>query len=148
VTIGEADTVEAVAGWLPEEAVPLVASGGGIGPEQKGPTLLLAEHHGQPAGYAELIEVQTLLYDGVWIESLAASNELVRAALIHEVANRAAAAGLEEVGMMAPEQDLPLHQALRGAGFRSLGDFDWFRADLPLPGLASAQTGAASEDHV
>jgi hypothetical protein len=95
-----------------------------------------------------LIEVQTLLYDGVWIESLAAPNELVRAALIHDAANRATAAGLEEIGMMAPEQDLPLRQALRGGGFRSLGGFDWFRADLPLPGLASAQTEATGEDHV
>jgi L-amino acid N-acyltransferase YncA len=141
VTIGEVDTVEALAEWLPEGAAPLAAVGGGT-------SLLLAEHQGQASGYAELLEVQTLLYEGVWIESLAASNELVRAALIHGTVNRAVAAGLDEIGMMAPEQDLPLRQTLREAGFRSLGSFDWFRADLPLPGLASAQAGATGEDHV
>jgi hypothetical protein len=141
VTIGEVHSVEALSEWLPTGVASLPSVGAGT-------TLLQAEHLGQASGYAELLEVQTLLYQGVWIESLAASNELVRAALIHSTVNRAVAAGLVEIGMMAPEQDLPLRQALREAGFRSLGSFDWFRADLPLPGLASAQAGATGEDHV
>jgi L-amino acid N-acyltransferase YncA len=141
VTIGEVDTVGSLAQWLPKGAAPLAGVGNGT-------SLLLAEHHGQPSGYAELLEVQTLLYEGVWIESLVASNDLVRAALIHETVNRAVAAGLDEIGMMAPEQDLPLRQTLRKAGFRSLGSFDWFSADLPLPGLASAPAGTTGEDYV
>jgi ribosomal protein S18 acetylase RimI-like enzyme len=141
VTIGEVDSVEALVEWLPEGAAPRPAIGSAT-------SLLLAEHQGQPSGYAELLAVQTLLYQGVWIESLAASNELVRLALIHETVNRAATAGLDEIGMMAPEQDLPLRQTLREAGFRSLGSFDWFVADLPLPGLAAAQAGPTGEAHV
>jgi hypothetical protein len=141
VTIGEVGSVEELAEWLPKDPAPPVAVGSGT-------SLLLAEQQGQPAGYAELIEVQTLLYAGVWIESLGSSNELVRAALIHEAVNRAAALGLDEIGMMAPEHDTPLRQTLRESGFRSLGHFDWFRADLPLPGLASAQAGETREDHV
>ena len=141
VTIGEVDRLETLAEWLPEGVVPRAAIGSAT-------TLLRAEHQGQPSGYAELLEVQTLLYQGVWIESLAASNELVRLALIHETVNRAATAGLDEIGMMAPEQDLPLRQTLREAGFRSLGSFDWFVAGLPLPGLASAKAGPTGEVHV
>jgi L-amino acid N-acyltransferase YncA len=144
VTIGETDAVEAIAQWLPEGDAPIIGHQGETSPPRESSTLLLAEIHGQPAGYAELIEVQTLLYAGVWIESLVASNELARAALLHEAVNRATAAGLDEIGMMAPQSDLPLRQALREAGFRSLGEFDWFRADLPLPGLASAEAGEAN----
>jgi ribosomal protein S18 acetylase RimI-like enzyme len=146
VTIRETDAVEAIAEWLPEGDVPMIGHRGETNLAKEGPILLLAKVHGQPAGYAELIEVQTLLYAGMWIESLAASNELVRAALLHEVVNRATAAGVDEIGMMVPENDLPLRQVLREAGFRSLGEFDWFRADLPLPGLASAEAG--KENHV
>jgi GNAT superfamily N-acetyltransferase len=144
VTIRETDAVEDIAQWLPEGDVSILGHRGETSPAKEGTILLLAEVHGQPAGYIELIEVQTLLYAGVWIESLAASNELVRAALLHGAVNRATAAGLDEIGMMAPQNDLPLRQALREAGFRSLGEFDWFRADLPLPGLASAETGEAN----
>lgn len=139
VTIQETDAVEAIAGWLPEGEVPLMRHRGGTSLAKEGPILLLANYHGRPAGYAELIEVQTLLYAGMWIESLAASNELVRAALLHDIVYRATAAGVDEIGMMVPENELPLRQALREVGFRSLGEFDWFRADLPLPGLASAE---------
>jgi len=146
VTIRETDTVAAIAEWLPEGDVPVIGHRGETSPAKEGPILLLAEYHGQPAGYAELIVVQTLLYAGMWIESLAASNELVRAALVHEVVSRATAAGVDEIGMMVLENDLPLRQALREAGFRSLGEFDWFRVDLPLPGLASAEAG--EENHV
>jgi GNAT superfamily N-acetyltransferase len=146
VTIRETNTVEAIAEWLPEGDLPIIGQQGETSLAKEGPILLLAKYHGQAAGYAELIEVQTLLYAGIWIESLAASNELVRAALLHEIVYRATASGVDEIGMMVSENELPLRQALREAGFRSLGEFDWFRADLPLPGLAPA--GAGEENHV
>jgi hypothetical protein len=44
---------------------------------------------------------------------------------------------LDEIGMMVPEDEPPLQETLLAAGFRSLGDFDWLRAELPLPGLAA-----------
>jgi hypothetical protein len=139
--VDQVDEAEAVAEWLPEDTGPLVSDDGVGSPELEPPILLLAKQHGQAAGYVELVKVQTLLYGGMWIESLSASNELNRAALIHGAVNRAAAAGVDEIGMMAPEQDLSLRQGLREAGFRTLGGFDWFRADLPLPGLASDRPG-------
>jgi ribosomal protein S18 acetylase RimI-like enzyme len=119
-----ADLVEAV-DWLPDLAPVEVA-----GPP--GPTLLLARQKGQPVGYAELVAVETLLYRGVWIESLSASTTVVRSALIHRALAWAAAADLDEVGAMVPEDDRSWQEALRVAGFRSLGDFWWLVAHLPI----------------
>jgi ribosomal protein S18 acetylase RimI-like enzyme len=134
LTVREAAGVGEVAEWLGGEGVP---DGSGARQEAQEFTLLLAEQDGQTAGYAELIEVQTLLYRGLWIESMAASTQIARAALIHSVLSQAAAAGLDEVGAMVPEGDRPWQKALLDAGFRSLGDFHWFRADLPLPEMAT-----------
>jgi GNAT superfamily N-acetyltransferase len=139
VKVHEAASIEEAAGWLPVDAAP-GPSGQSAPVRTPSPTLLLAERHGQPAGYAELVEVDTLLYHGVWIESVAASVQLVRSALIHEAVSWAIAARLDEIGMMAPERDQDLREALRSAGFRSLGMFDWLKAKLPLPGLASPPT--------
>jgi len=99
-------------------------------------TFLLARQNGRPAGYAELIEVQTILYRGIWIERLAASNQAVSAVLIQAAIDRAAAGGLDEVGAMAPAANQALQKALLAAGFSSAGDFHWFTAGLPLPELA------------
>jgi len=116
-----------IAGWLAEPPPP------GSTP---GLTILLAEQAGQLAGYTELLDVQTLLYRGTWIESLVATSRAVRGALIRGALARAIAAGLDEIGAMVPEQDRALQQALRMAQFRSLGEFFWLQADLPLPGVA------------
>lgn len=101
----------------------------------KGPSafLLLAEHHGRPAGYAELIPVQTILYRGIWIEAVDASSPLVRTALLRETVELAMAADLDEIGMMVPRSDHALQETLLTAGFRSLGGFYWLWATLPLP---------------
>jgi ribosomal protein S18 acetylase RimI-like enzyme len=111
-----------------------------------GLSLLVAEEGGGAAGYAELLEVQTLLYRGFWIESLAAASHWVRLALVQAVLARAAAAGLDEVGAMVPAGDLAWQQALLDVGFQSLGDFGWLLARLPLPGLA-AGVGAGGGSH-
>jgi len=100
-----------------------------------GLTLLLAEQHGRPAGHAELIEVETLLYHGIWIESLAASSRTLRETLVYQAMYRAMAAGLDEVSAMVPRQNQPLRHTLLAAGFRSLGAYRWFTADLPLSDL-------------
>lgn len=151
VTVREAVSIKEVAGWLPEDAVPGALDELEDGQERQGLTLLVAEVHGRPAGYAELLEVQTLLYRGIWIESLSASapsvgteqinTALVRGALIHEAVNRASAAGLDEIGILVPERDQAVREGLQSAGFRSLGAFDWLAAVLPLPGLAASDPG-------
>lgn len=137
VMVQEAASLEEAAEWLQGDTVPGVSGQPTTERGEEALTLLLAEHQDQPDGYAELIEVQTLLYRGAWIESLTTSKQLVRAALSHAAANWATSAGLDEIGMMVPERDQALREALRSAGFRSLGAFDWLRAPLPLPGLAS-----------
>ncbi|MFN2289622.1 MAG: GNAT family N-acetyltransferase [Anaerolineae bacterium] len=107
-------------------------------PQRPGLSLLVAEQHGNVTGYAELLQVETLLYRGVWIETLSAQSRAARAALVREATNWALLAGLEEIGAMVPQEDRAAQQALRAAGFRSLGAFQWLLADLPLPGLATS----------
>jgi ribosomal protein S18 acetylase RimI-like enzyme len=147
------------AGWVreavtPEDVADCLANLSALGPEVVAPpnlgaamggtklgggglTLLLAEQgdtlgdRRQPAGYAELIEVQTLLYHGAWIESLLASTHAAREALVEHAVNRAREAGLDEVGALVHELNRPLEQALLNAGFRSLGGFRWLVAQLP-----------------
>jgi ribosomal protein S18 acetylase RimI-like enzyme len=110
------------------------------------PAVLLAEKDGQPAGYAELVEVQTLLYRGAWIESLVAPARGTREALVERALGLGIAAGWDEIGAMVPESNWPLRNTLLAAGFRSLGDFRWLMADLPLPGpTPSPQKGAGRQ---
>ena len=106
------------------------------------PRFLVAGRGSEPGGYAELIEVETLLYRGVWIESLRARTTLAREALIRDTLVRAKCVELDEVGAMVPRGDNRLQRALLNAGFRSLGEFRWFKASLPLPGWASPLPGA------
>jgi hypothetical protein len=125
-----------------------------VGQASPGRTLLLAEQGGQPAGYAELIPVQTLLYRGEWIETLVAPSRAARDALVEAAVNRAESADLDEVGAMVPEDNWLLQQALLSGGFRSFGEFHWLVAELPLPGWTafpspSLTSGDTSDsDHV
>jgi ribosomal protein S18 acetylase RimI-like enzyme len=106
---------------------------------RSGLTLLLAEKDSRPAGYAELIEVQTLLYHGVWIESLVAPSPAVHDALVRHTVERAKTAGLDEIGAMVPKSKQPLQDSLLSHGFRSLGDFYRLAADLPLPSFTQSR---------
>ena len=128
VSVREAHDPAQARAWLPD---PPPAG------DHPGLTLLLAEQEGRPAGYAELLDVQTLLYRGAWIESLAARTAAARRALVQAIADRAGAAGLDEVGMMVPAHDWQAQKTFLEGGFRSLGAFRWLTADLPLPGLAA-----------
>jgi ribosomal protein S18 acetylase RimI-like enzyme len=141
VTVREAGSVGAMQEWLPEPPVL---------DDQADLTLLLAEQNGQPAGHAELIKVQTLLYRGVWIESLEAPERTVRETLVHEAVNYAAVAGREEIGAVVPERNWALRDSLLAGGFRSLGEFLWLAADLPLPEPATppTMTKKAEASHV
>jgi GNAT superfamily N-acetyltransferase len=129
VSVHEASSVADAAPWqlplpAPRHSAPIQS--------RPGLALMLAEHHGRPAGYAELIEVETLLYRGIWIESLAAPSRAVRDTLVYHAINRAIAAGLDEVSAMVPRQNQPLLHTLLAGGFRSLGAYRWFTANLPL----------------
>jgi hypothetical protein len=125
-----------LAPWHPAPEAALLA--------QTGLALLVAAHDGYPRGYVELLQVETLLYRGLWIESLAADTPGARAALIGATLARAVDLGLDEVGAMVPPGDAALRRALPAAGFRALGRFHWLTARLPLPGLAAAPAAADS----
>jgi len=135
VAVRPAASLAEVEGWLPGSPSP------GALPRE-GLSLLVVEEGGRPAGYVELLDVQTLLYRGAWIESLVATTERARTALVQAALARAAAGGLDEIGAMVPEGDGPWQRTLMSLGFESLGEFGWLVARLPLPGLA-ASPGAA-----
>jgi hypothetical protein len=137
VTVRETAAIAEIACWLPEKLIADWPPGGRGSKEPRALTVLLAERDGSAEGYAELIEVQTLLYRGTWIESLAASTGSARMALIHETLHRANVGGQDEIGAMVTSGDPSLQQALLDTGFQSLGSFHWLRARLPLPGLAA-----------
>lgn len=139
VTIREARGREAVERCMQEGAG--TAGSPGSLREYSGRIVLVAESRSEVAGCAELSEVQTLLYRGLWIESLIASRQAVRIALAHGALDYAAAAGLDEIGMMAPVRDYSLRVALKESGFRSLGQFHWFEAELPVHALALPEEG-------
>lgn len=139
MTVREVSSIREIALLAPEETVQPASGGWNSGGSPGDPAFLLAERKGQPAGYAELIRVQTLLYRGAWVESLVASSPLVSAALIHGAVSWAAGEGLDEIGMMVPEHALSLRETFQAAGFESLGAFDWLVARLPLPDLPSGR---------
>lgn len=108
--------------------------------DAKGLTLLLAERDGQPAGYAELVRVETLLYRGYWIEELAALDRWVRQALVQEVTGLGRRAGVDEIGAMVPHSNGRLRRELLCSGYRSLGSYHRLTAKLPLPDPNSARS--------
>jgi ribosomal protein S18 acetylase RimI-like enzyme len=92
---------------------------------------LVAEREGRVAAFIELVRVQTLLYAGAWVESLAGpalsgvegsrpseANLLVVAAV-----EWARAGGLDEVGCLVAARDWRLRQAFVGEGFFSEGEY-------------------------
>ncbi|HNS51154.1 MAG TPA: GNAT family N-acetyltransferase [Anaerolineae bacterium] len=121
---------------LPGGAVDWSTPACGGQPGGRGPTLLVAEKEtGEGeiliSGYAELVEVETLLYRGIWIESLQATSAGARGALVDRAVDLALVAGLDEISAVVYERDAAMQAALRGAGFRSLGGFRWLAAEMP-----------------
>ena len=135
VQVRPAGSLAEVERWLPAPPPPGALPCDGL-------TLLVAEEGGRPAGYVELLEVQTLLYRGFWIESLVAATDRARTALVQAALARATAAGLDEIGAMVPGSDIPWQRSLLDLGFQSLGEFGWLVARLPLPGVAASPASA------
>ncbi len=138
VTVREATVTAEALPWRPDLGTGQDLRSGLALPTEPEPgngSLLIAEIQGQPEGYVELIWVQTLLYRGIWIESLVTGNAAARGALVRAAVDQAAEAGLDEIGAMVPGAEEALKDALRTAGLASLGKFRWLVAELPLPGL-------------
>ena len=82
------------------------------------------------AGFCEGVWVQTLLYQGVWIESLHACHDdpVVLRSLLARIVERAIAAGLDKVGCVF-ERDLHARQRiLAEEGFRRVDEYQWFQS--------------------
>ena len=78
-------------------------------------------------GFCETLWVDTLLYKGVWIESLhpRRHDQRVVKELVCHVIDQARAAGLDRVGILAGEHmngQIPL---LEGLGFCRIGEYRW-----------------------
>ena len=92
---------------------------------------LIAERAGQARGYAELLQVRTLQYQGFWIESLVVVDRRERAAAarfasaifasaIEEAKRRDA---IDEIGYLASPTERALYTACVGEGFGKVNEY-------------------------
>jgi len=96
-----------------------------------GNTLLVVERDGHVSAFVELVEVQTLLYAGAWVEMLVTpALSHVEGARPDEAAPLIAAAvesvkaeGLDEIGCLVAARDWRLRQAFVGQGFLFEGKY-------------------------
>jgi RimJ/RimL family protein N-acetyltransferase len=109
--------------------------------------ILVAVRGEEIVGFAELLYVETLLYRGIWLESLSAqgTDREIQAALISEAVERAKRKRLDEIGCLVPTckrgmaegaerarnvQNHVLREALVGQGFGVVNEYYIFRRDL------------------
>ncbi len=84
---------------------------------------LVAEREGRVAAFIELVRVQTLLYAGAWVETLAGLRPSEADLLVAAAVEWARAGGLDEVGCLVAARDWRLRQAFVGEGFFSEGEY-------------------------
>jgi ribosomal protein S18 acetylase RimI-like enzyme len=109
--------------------------------------ILVAVRGEEIVGFAELLYVETLLYRGIWLESVVAqgADREVQAALISEAVERAKRKRLDEIGCLVPTrkrgmaegaerakkvEDHLLRETLVGQGFGVVNEYYIFRRDL------------------
>jgi GNAT superfamily N-acetyltransferase len=99
---------------------------------RKANEVLVAVREGELVGSAELLYVETLLYRGIWLESVIAPEDdrEVQAALISEAVERAKRKRLDEIGCLVNVEDHLLREALVGQGFGVVNEYYIFRRDL------------------
>ena len=87
-----------------------------------GVTVFVARAGGTVVGMVELVEVRTLLYSGLWAESVLVRPGYQRAAaaLAAAAVEEAKARRLDEVGCLVPSEERGLREVLMGEGFRKL----------------------------
>jgi len=85
-------------------------------------------------GFCEGVWVQTLLYRGVWIESLYAAHDepVVLRNLIARIIERAIAAGLDKVGCVFERALAARQQLLAEEGFRRVDEYQWFQSRVGI----------------
>jgi len=109
--------------------------------------ILVAVGGEEIVGFAELLYVETLLYRGIWLESVIAqgADREIQAALISEAVERAKRKRLDEIGCLVRTrkrgmaegaeraknvEDHVLREALVGQGFGVVNEYYIFRRDL------------------
>jgi ribosomal protein S18 acetylase RimI-like enzyme len=114
--------------------------------------ILVAVREEEVVGFAELLYVETLLYGGIWLESVIAqgADRKVQAALISEAVERAKRKRLDEIGCLVRTrkrgmaegaerakkvEDHVLREALVGQGFGVVNEYYIFRRDLQCNSL-------------
>jgi len=114
---------------------------------RKANEILVAVREGEIAGFAELLYVETLLYRGIWLESLIAkgADREIQASLISEAVERAKRKRLDEIGCLVRTrkrgtaegaertknvENRLLREALVGQGFGAVNEYYIFRRDL------------------
>lgn len=86
-------------------------------------TLLVTGRDGRISAFVELVQVQTLLYAGAWVEMLVTSQPDEASLLIAAAIERVKAKGLGEIGCLVAARNWRLHQAFVGEGFVSVGEY-------------------------
>ena len=114
---------------------------------RKANEILVAAREGEIVGFAELLYVETLLYQGIWLESLTGrgADREVQAALISEAVERAKRKRLDEIGCLVRTrkrgmaegaeragnvENHLLRETLVGQGFSIVNEYYVFRRDL------------------
>jgi len=109
--------------------------------------ILVAVREEEIVGFAELLYVETLLYRGIWLESLIAqgTDREIQAALISEAVERARRKRLDEIGCLVRTRkrgmaegtkraknvaNHRLRKALAAQGFKVVNEYYIFRRDL------------------
>jgi ribosomal protein S18 acetylase RimI-like enzyme len=94
--------------------------------------ILVAVRGEEIVGFAELLYVETLLYRGIWLESVIApgADREVQAALISEAVERAKRQKLDEIGCLVNAENHLLREALAGQGFGVVNEYYIFRRDF------------------
>ena len=103
--------------------------------QEAGFVLLLAATGDTICGAAELVEVHTLLYSGLWLESIHVPKSRFRLfpVLVAAAVALAKERGLDEVGCLVPQGCWSLRVGLLGEGFRPLDSYRlWTAAPLSV----------------
>jgi ribosomal protein S18 acetylase RimI-like enzyme len=114
---------------------------------RKANEILVAVREGEIVGFAELLYVETLLYRGIWLESLSAqgADREIQAALISEAVERAKRKRLDEIGCLVRArkrgiaegaeraknvENHSLRETLAGQGFGVVNEYYIFGKDF------------------
>ena len=87
----------------------------------------VAKQNDALVGFCETLWVDTLLYKGIWIESLRARrhDRRITKELVSHVMDEARAAGLDRVGVLVDQHTNGQVPLLEGLGFRGIGEYRW-----------------------